>query len=342
MALKEIVTCPDCGQKMRVPADKHVRFDCSNCGLELENVPAHMEEEAEENEESSFGDSILNILTYFSVLPLFILAHRWVPDVDWPFHSDQILLFIGTILLIRFVLEIFREAAIVAFIVAIGYLAYGSIWGDYGFKMAYTEYRAMISALKHEPVKEVIPQENLKVFPYSDQFNAAIDANENEVRNYALGLTRKHFEEEANTFSPYRKEIQCFALFKEINSNWNYVNDPKSREYFASASESMKHLSGDCDDHSILMAACINKIGGDVRLIWTNGHIYPELKIGSRSDFEKVMWIIRTQLFPESLSKPFHYHRDRDGNYWMNLDYTASYPGGPFMDEQILGVFYPD
>jgi hypothetical protein len=26
------------------------------------------------------------------------------------------------------------------------------------------------------------------------------------------------------------------------------------------------------------------------------------------------------------------------GQVWLNLDYTAKYPGGPFMSEEILGA----
>jgi hypothetical protein len=29
-------------------------------------------------------------------------------------------------------------------------------------------------------------------------------------------------------YSDYRTLIQCFAVFKEINSRWNYVSDPKT------------------------------------------------------------------------------------------------------------------
>jgi transglutaminase-like putative cysteine protease len=33
------------------------------------------------------------------------------------------------------------------------------------------------------------------------------------------------------------------------------VSDPKDTDYIAAASESLSYFSGDCDDHSILMAA---------------------------------------------------------------------------------------
>jgi hypothetical protein len=34
-------------------------------------------------------------------------------------------------------------------------------------------------------------------------------------------------------YSDYRTLIQCFAVFKEINSRWNYVSDPKDGDYIA-------------------------------------------------------------------------------------------------------------
>jgi hypothetical protein len=33
--------------------------------------------------------------------------------------------------------------------------------------------------------------------------------------------------------------------------------------------------------------------------------------------------------------KQLHYHIDERGQVWLNLDYTAKYPGGP-MSEEIL------
>ena len=89
--------------------------------------------------------------------------------------------------------------------------------------------------------------------------------------------------------------IQCFAVFKEINSQWNYVNDSKGKEYIAFASESLQHFSGDCDDHAILMAACIKAIGGTPRIIHTGGHLYPEMLIGDKNDLESAIFFIKKE-----------------------------------------------
>jgi hypothetical protein len=38
----------------------------------------------------------------------------------------------------------------------------------------------------------------------------------------------------------------------------------------------------------------------------------------------------------ESYRKQLHYHIDERGQIWFNLDYTAKYPGGPFLSEEIF------
>ena len=95
--------------------------------------------------------------------------------------------------------------------------------------------------------------------------------------------------------------IQCFAVFKEINTRWNYVNDPKGQEYIAYASESLQHFSGDCDDHAILMTACIKAIGGTARIIHTGGHLYPEMLIGNKNDLGfTVVRVLGNDMKPEN------------------------------------------
>jgi hypothetical protein len=54
---------------------------------------------------------------------------------------------------------------------------------------------------------------------------------------------------------------------------------------------------------------------------------------------EAAVYIIKEVLFiTESKNKEIHYHIDERGQIWLNLDYTARYPGGPFISEEILGA----
>jgi transglutaminase-like putative cysteine protease len=120
------------------------------------------------------------------------------------------------------------------------------------------------------------------------------------------------------------------------------VNDPVGQEYFAKASESVKYLAGDCDDHAILMVAAMKAIGGTARFVSTTGHLYPELYIGDKYDLERLTQIIQNNLFiVESKDMSLHYHADPDGKIWLNLDYTAAYPGGRFYAQPILGILMP-
>jgi hypothetical protein len=90
------------------------------------------------------------------------------------------------------------------------------------------------------------------------------------------------------------------------------------------------------------MAAAIKSIGGTARLVYTEGHIFPELLIGNKRDLEYISRLIRKQLFTkESAGKSIHFHKDEKGRTWLNLDYTAGYPGGKFMKDEMIEAIYP-
>jgi hypothetical protein len=192
-------------------------------------------------------------------------------------------------------------------------------------------------SMSESPHPEDLILEKLLPFPNKSKIIKAIEYKNPKVRNFSIMATSKYFKS-LRGYSDYRTTIQCFAVFKEINRRWNYVSDPKQGDYIATARESLLYFSGDCDDHSILMAASIRAIGGTPRLIHTKGHMYPELLIGSIHDLEKVNYLIKNVLFAkESYKKTLHYHIDEYKQVWLNLDYTANYPGGPFLSKEILG-----
>lgn len=294
----------------------------------------------QENEENdgSFIDTIIGWLSHFVSIPIFIILHKILPDPDWKFHLDRILLFIATLFIIEMIFSSLKFIVTVGFIGLLAWLTYGSYKGTYGFSRLFNDYKHMIYTMIDSPHPEEIIISKLKIFPHKTEIINAVDYDNKNVRNYALSATTKHFQN-FEDYDEYRTIIQSMAIFKEINGNWNYVNDPNKREYFAKASESINHLSGDCDDHSILMAACIKAIGGIPRLVLTTGHIYPELLIGKKSDMESINYLIKRKLFKNvSNREKINYHIDEYGQVWLNLDYTAKYPGGRFMSEEILGT----
>lgn len=281
---------------------------------------------------------IIFVLNVLIAIPLFIILHQNLKDPNWPVHIDRILLFIVILVAIQLVLRLLRTVLIICIFLYLIALIYGSLFGKYGFNAVFEDYRAMIYAMAEDPNPQDVIVSKLLPFPNKSKIIKAIDYDDPKVRNFALMATTKYFKD-VKSHRKYRQMIQCFAVFKEIRDRWNYVNDPKGREYIADASESLQHFSGDCDDHAILMAACIRAIGGTPRIIHTGGHLYPEMLVGNKADLEAANYLIKQVLFTEeSRGKEIHYHIDERGQIWLNLDYTATYPGGPFMSEEILGA----
>ncbi len=281
---------------------------------------------------------IIFLLNVLIAIPLFIIIHQNLVDPMWPFSIDRILLFIALVVLIQLLLRLLRKVIIICIFGYLFFLAWGSIFGNYGFSRVFEDYRSMVYTMADDPNPQDIIISKLLPFPNKSLILRAIEYENPKVRNFAVMATTKHFKN-FKSYCEYRTLVQCFAVFEEINSRWNYVSDPKGRDYIATASESLPYLSGDCDDHAILMAACVRSIGGTPRLIHTTGHIYPEILIGRKKELEAVNYLIKKMLFVnQSKGKEIHYHIDEHGQVWLNLDYTAKYPGGPFMSEEILGA----
>ena len=281
---------------------------------------------------------IIFLLNILIAVPVFIIIHQNLIDPEWPFQIDRILLFLGIIILIQLILRLLRTIIIICLALYVVVLIYGSVFGDYGFNAVYEDYRSMVYSMSDDPNPQDIIISKLLPFPNKSKILSAIEYDNPAVRNFSLLATTKYFRD-VKGYHEYRRLIQTFAVFKEIQNRWNYVDDPKGKEYIARATESLIHFSGDCDDHAILMAACVRAVGSTPRLIHTGGHIYPEVLIGNKVDLEAVNYLIKEVLFKEeSKNKELHYHIDERGQIWLNLDYTAKYPGGPFMSEEILGA----
>lgn len=280
---------------------------------------------------------IIFILNVLIAIPLFLIAHQNLIELPWAYNFDRVFLFIGIVVVIQLLLRLLKTIIVLCIFIYLLVLLYGTVFGEYGFQRVFEDYRYMIYAMSENPKPQDIIISKLLPFPNKSKIIDAVDYSNPKVRNFALSATTKHFKDIKHPESE-RLMVQCFAVFAEIKKRWNYVNDPKGREYIAYASESLQHFSGDCDDHAILMAACIKAVGGSPRLIHTGGHIYPEMLIGTQADLETAVYLIKQVLFvKESKNKDIHYHIDERGNIWLNLDYTATYPGGPFMKEEILG-----
>lgn len=260
-----------------------------------------------------------------------------VPAV-WGMGLDRLLLLLAVAVLLYFLLKRHPLAGYGAIILALGFATYRSFHGEHGLRDLLKDYRSAFAALSQ--TTEALPDaKELRPFKGAEELRAAMDYKDPAVRSFAVRAATTWFTEEAEEGD--RTLVQSFSIFKVINSGWIYVSDPADTEYFASAKESIGLLAGDCDDHAVLMASCIKAIGGKVRLVRTTGHIYPEMCVGNARGMQHAANLIRNELFPaEARYADLYYHTDANGDCWINLDYTRHYPGGPVMNEKIIGILH--
>lgn len=284
---------------------------------------------------------VLTIITALVTVPLFIILYRYMPDIIIPWGKgmriDHILLIIVIFALLRVAAYFIRYFLYGASVIVLLVLLVGQFVGGFGYSDVYRNYYDLVTYVGSNPVKIPFLSATKTDIPNGVIIRQAIDYNNPVVRDFAVRASTKHFKE-ANYDYEYRHAVKYFSIFK-VMTLWNYTNDPKGEDYFATASESIKLMAGDCDDYSILMAACIKAVGGEVRLVRTVNHMYPEVKICTYEEFPAIIDLVKNRLFfKESLGNRIYYHLDEWNNIWLNFDYTNIYPGGAFMEDEIMGI----
>ena len=283
---------------------------------------------------------IIYLVALLVTLPLFIILYPYVPELRVPpgFRVDHLLTF--AVLLIALIILVRRFQMMVYVLLVVGAVAITitGLGGGYGFRDLYGDYAMFLHSLRNTTVHVPLAGRNAGPVRDAEGLRRAADPEQPGLRAFAVRLATEHFTE-----VPVGQEdlglVRAFSVFRSINSNWRYVADPEGREYIAPAMESAELMAGDCDDHAVLMAACIEAVGGRVRLVRTTGHIYPELYVGGDKELERAAFLVRRVLFRDEVGdKPLYHHTDADGAHWLNLDYTRDHPGGELMDERILGI----
>ncbi len=141
---------------------------------------------------------------------------------------------------------------------------------------------------------------------------------------------------------------QIAAIWTEVRNRWSYVNDPRGDEYFATATETIQNgMVGDCDDFAILLVSMIEAIGGDARIVMSDGerggHAYAEACVPGEP--EHLITNLRAHYRRQRTRtrvNDLHYRRDEHCAAWLNLDWNAEIPGGALGREVWAVAIYPD
>lgn len=300
--------------------------------------------------ESRYSVLIVGGLAAILSFPPFIILYHFVAPIVVPigggFRIDHVLIFLTIFFALYLIITKMKKVIYVILLGGLLYMTFSSLFGGYGVRNLYHDYSVFLYTLKEDGVQLEFMNKKEK-FTNEDRIRQAIDYKTDTVMGYARNIAVKHFDDYYN-YAANRKIIQSFSVFKEIRKRWTYVHDPAFEEYYSTASESVGlvrddgKLKGDCDDYSILVAACIKAIGGEVRLVRTTvetgeettGHIYPEVKIGDQKDLEQVVYLIKEEFFErESKNKEVYYYVDSNGDVWLNFDYNDFYPGGKYQSK---------
>ena len=287
------------------------------------------------------SDLFVNMAALVTIIPLAPLINRYLPPImvgSW--NLDLPIAILAAFLLVMGVIKIFRPLIIPAFLLICIVLVYNLFTNAYTFPDVIHDYKNMVlNNWTHKDQKEKelylinsIFQSRLQTL--GNQLKVKVDHSDSTVRNFAVQHSLEHFDE---YYPKYGQWVRILSLFKYINSNFKYVTDAYRDEYFATARETINNgLGGDCDDHSILMASAVKAIGGNCRIVLTRTHAYPELQVPDKESLILLKESI-LHLFGDKQIKELSYHI-RNGQYWVNLDYTAAYPGGPYLSDTAYAI----
>jgi hypothetical protein len=292
------------------------------------------------------------VMTVVLAFPLFIVSYRYIPSIILPFGEDgfridHILWFLVIFFLLFFFIQRFRSFFVFFSMIALVAITILNFSGIYTLENLYQDYNKILYNLGDESLEKRFVSRNER-FSKEDDLRKAIDYTNPIVMNFARNKATSNFNEYRDLIRD-KRIVQYFSIFKEIRSRWVYVFDPSGEDYYSKASETIAQLEyndlfkGDCDDYSILMAACIRAIGGEVQLVRTNvtrqdgtiqGHLYPEVKIGDKKELDNIAHVLKTVLFPDEIGdRPIRYYQDPKGNIWLNFDYNDMFPGGRYQSD---------
>lgn len=285
---------------------------------------------------------LLNLLSLLTILPLAPYINRYLPTIqvrDW--HIDLLLSILIAFLFTRILLWIFKPLIIPAFLLVASIMVFNTWTGRYSFSNVLNDYQGMVQGnwgTRDKKQLDILSFYPRRVESYVDKtvrgIREKVNFQDSTVRNFSVKHSLDYFDE---YWPKYGRTVRYLSLYRHLRENFKYVNDSQRDEYFATPMETIRNgLGGDCDDHSILVTSCLQSIGARTRIVLIRGHAYPELYCGNEQDFEMIKQAI-VLLFNNTPVKELYYH-EMKGEYWINLDYTARHPGGPYLNDKVYAL----
>lgn len=284
------------------------------------------------------------VVAILTIIPLAPILNRYIPPLmvgDWNF--DLVVSVALAAFFTYVVLRIFHFLLIPIVVMFVGVMLYNSLTNGRGLGRVISDYQVMVKSnwgKKEQKETDLVVMPSFFEGPLTRTVRALeskVDHRDSIVRNFAVAASLAYFDE---YYPKYGAMVRTLSLFKYINNNFKYVADSQRDEYFATPKETILNgLGGDCDDHTILMVSALKAIGVHSRMVLTEGHLYPELLCGDEKDFEKISTAI-LNLFSRDVQGNIYYH-EQEGQYWLNLDYSARYPGGPYVSEKAFAIINP-
>ncbi|MDX5421812.1 MAG: transglutaminase [Hymenobacteraceae bacterium] len=285
---------------------------------------------------STYLNFAVRFIQIIIVFPMAVLFSFYIPpygSMNYELHFLLCLILATSLSVI--ITKVSRKLIVLMFFAILGMFGFNSTFKNQTFEGIYDDYNAMLVNMTSNPHKVSYFKPVRGTFFQNQRVKSAMQPTHPKVRAYAVENSTRYFHDEY--YRKFGKVTRYFSLFKHIRLNWKYVNDPLGMDYYSPPTESMGLMAGDCDDYAILMASSIMSIGGEARVVISPSHMYTEVKVGTVEDLDKISYAVRT-LFPDEVAGgKIHFH-ETGGDLWINFDYTAAYPGGPFLEPELYSV----
>jgi hypothetical protein len=295
------------------------------------------------NNKSGMAENfLLHAVGLLTVIPLAPLINRIIPPIlIGDFNADLLLAILLAYGFIRFILWIFKPLIIPSFVMVCLIMIFNAFNSSYNLKSMMDDYRNLVQQNWKNKDKKQKELFLIKPSLFDTEVELAVKGIQSKikmkdsvVRQFSVTHSLDYFDD---SYHKYGYHVRFLSLFKYINSEFKYVSDAQRDEYYATARETIdSKMGGDCDDHTILMISTLRYIGARCRMVLSTDHVYPELHCGDKKSFLKIQTAI-TELFAD---QPFTglYYREENGEYWINLDYSARHPGGPYVNNKAYAV----